>query len=206
MHIQLNNAWILLAYLQCNESRAHCSQSTEKGRHCQKVKRVKWAQLPSPVPCVPHPCWMPPTVYILLGNCWQYWGKLMTCALHRLVPAKHLMHFLLMLVLQQEGKCFGWESVCSKQLLCASTIPQEGVCNTGLQGLESTRLLLSPFCFFLSMSDDWGCSEDAVLPLLQSSHLFCQPLPYLVCVTREVFRAGNEISPASRAEEIQERT
>ncbi|KAK2536934.1 hypothetical protein Q9966_006253 [Columba livia] len=92
---------------QCDESRAHRPQSKEKERHCQEVKGVKWAQLPTPVPHVPHLCWMPPTAFILYHNCWQYWGKLMTCALRRLVPAKPLMCLLLMLVLQQEGKHSG---------------------------------------------------------------------------------------------------
>lgn len=49
-----------------------------------------------------------------------------------------------------------WMRICVLQAaaLCINFIPQEGVCNTGLQGLESKRLLLFPFCFFLSMSDD----------------------------------------------------
>jgi len=97
--------------------------------------------------------------------------------------------------------------------LCVNFIPQEGVCNTSLQSLESKRLLLFPFCFALSMSNDGGCSEDAVMAVEMQCCRSCRApissarLSRTLCVEpKKPFRSGDDSSPASRAKEIQERT
>lgn len=114
----------------------------------------------------------------------------MACALHRLVPAKPLMCFLLVLVLQQQGNALDEESVCPKQLLRALTLsPRKMSVTLALQSLESKGMLLSPFCFALGM----GVMMEAA-GKMQWSRLLCQPLPYLgVCNERGLSGLGMKV-------------
>lgn len=126
----------------------------------------------------------------------------MTCALQRLVPAKPLMCLLLMLVLQQEVKHSGWICVFQAAALCVKSIPQEGACITGLQGVESKRLLLTPFCFTLSRSDDWGwqvrCRDGREGAGCCCRASISSATHTVVCITREVFQGRGWKFPSTK--------